>query len=135
MLVGGQSCSKAAKRLSVDNDGLVLRYECLHDAPANEIGHGTDAEDYHVSGRLVVNKNPDGCPDEAEQTDDDECHLPTQALGQQGNGGGSCQGAYRGTGIEDRGCEGAVLLGEVLGRHLDGCGEVASLTEAQDNRL
>ena len=38
----------------VDHDGLVLRNEGLHNAPANEVGHGADAEDHHVGGGLAV---------------------------------------------------------------------------------
>lgn len=36
------------------HDGLVLRYERLHDAPANEVGHGADAEDDHVGSGLAL---------------------------------------------------------------------------------
>ena len=35
-------------------DGLVLRNQGLHDAPADEVGNGTDAEDDHVSSRLAL---------------------------------------------------------------------------------
>ena len=34
-------------------DGLVLRNEGLHDAPANEIGYGTDTEDDHIGCGLT----------------------------------------------------------------------------------
>jgi len=37
----------------VYDDGLVLRYEDLHDAPANEVGDGADAEDDHEAGWLA----------------------------------------------------------------------------------
>ena len=36
----------------LQHDRLVLRYKCLHDAPANEVGYGTDAEDNHVGSRF-----------------------------------------------------------------------------------
>lgn len=36
------------------HNGLVLRHENLHDAPADEISHGADAEDNHVAGRLAL---------------------------------------------------------------------------------
>ena len=35
------------------HDGLILRNECLHDAPADEISHGTDAEHYHIGCGLA----------------------------------------------------------------------------------
>jgi hypothetical protein len=40
--------------LILNHDGLVLRHEGLHDAPADEISHGTDAEHHHVGGRLTL---------------------------------------------------------------------------------
>ena len=36
------------------HDGLVLRDERLHDAPADEVGHGADAEDDHVGCGLAL---------------------------------------------------------------------------------
>ena len=39
-------------QLILNYNRLVLRNKGLHDAPANEVGNGTDAEDYHVGGRL-----------------------------------------------------------------------------------
>ena len=33
-------------------NGLVLRYESLHDDPTYKVGYGADAEDNHVAGRL-----------------------------------------------------------------------------------
>ena len=41
-------------RLVFSNDGLVLRYKGLHDAPADEVGNGTEGEDNHVGGRLAL---------------------------------------------------------------------------------
>ena len=38
----------------LQHDGLVLRYERLHDDPTDEVGHGTDAEDDHIGGRLAL---------------------------------------------------------------------------------
>ena len=35
-------------------DGLVLWYESLHDAPADEVGNGTDAEHHHVGSGLAL---------------------------------------------------------------------------------
>ena len=49
-------------------DGLVLRYERLHDAPADEVGDGADAEYYHVGGRFALEAEEgevgalSGCP-------------------------------------------------------------------------
>ena len=40
--------------LVLSNDGLVLRNEGLHDAPADEVGDSTEGEDYHVGGRLAL---------------------------------------------------------------------------------
>ena len=39
--------------LILEFDGLVLRYEGLHDAPANEVGYGADAEHDHVGSGLT----------------------------------------------------------------------------------
>ena len=41
-------------QLTLNYNGLVLRNKGLHDAPANEVGYGADAEDYHVGGRLSL---------------------------------------------------------------------------------
>ena len=35
-------------------DGLVLRNKGLHNAPADEVSYGTDAEDNHVGSRLAL---------------------------------------------------------------------------------
>ena len=35
-------------------DGLVLRNKGLHDAPADEVGNGADAEHYHVGSGFAV---------------------------------------------------------------------------------
>ena len=35
-------------------DGLVLRYEGLHDAPADKVGYCTDAEHHHIGCGLAV---------------------------------------------------------------------------------
>ena len=40
-------------RCLVEYDGFVLRYQYLHDTPADEIGDGADAEDDEVTGRLA----------------------------------------------------------------------------------
>ena len=40
--------------LVLELDGLVLGYKGLHDAPANEVGNGTDAEDDHVGCGLAL---------------------------------------------------------------------------------
>ena len=45
--------SKASYSL-LNNDGFVLRHKSLHDAPANEISHSTDAEHDHIGGRLAI---------------------------------------------------------------------------------
>ena len=50
----GKSLRGDGQRLVVDDDGLVLRHENLHDAPADEISHSADAEDNHVAGRLAL---------------------------------------------------------------------------------
>ena len=39
--------------LVLELDGLVLWYESLHDAPANEVGNGADAEHNHVGSWLA----------------------------------------------------------------------------------
>ena len=36
------------------HDGLVLRHESLHDEPADEVSHGTNAEDNHIAGGLTA---------------------------------------------------------------------------------
>ena len=36
------------------NDWLVLWYQCLHDAPAYQISHTTDAEYNHVGSWLAI---------------------------------------------------------------------------------
>ena len=36
------------------NDWLVLRNQCLHDAPAYEVSHTTDAEYNHVGTWLAI---------------------------------------------------------------------------------
>ena len=36
------------------DNGLVLRNQYLHDNPANQIGHGADAEDDEVTGRFAL---------------------------------------------------------------------------------
>ena len=38
----------------VQNDWLVLWYQCLHDAPAYQISHTTDAEYNHVGSWLAI---------------------------------------------------------------------------------
>src|SRR5574344_2705904 len=38
----------------LQHDGLIPRDECLHDAPSDEISHGTDAEHHHVSSRFPL---------------------------------------------------------------------------------
>ena len=81
---------------------------------------------------LVVNEYPEGHPDKAQSTDDDECHLPSEQLCQWRNADRSSQGTYRCTGIEDRGGESTVFLGEVLSGHLNGSGEVSALSKRQD---
>ena len=43
------------------HDGLVLRHEGLHDAPADEVSHSTEAEDNHVGGRLAVEAHEGEC--------------------------------------------------------------------------
>ena len=54
----------------LNHDGLVLWYKGLHDAPANEIGHGADAEDNHIGRGLAVETKEGegvallGCPGE-----------------------------------------------------------------------
>ena len=35
-------------------DWLVLWYQGLHDAPAYQVGYGTDAEHYHIGSRLAL---------------------------------------------------------------------------------
>ena len=43
-------------------DGLVLRHEGLHDAPADEVSDGTDAEHHHVGGGLAFEaEEREGC--------------------------------------------------------------------------
>ena len=81
---------------------------------------------------LSVEPDPEGHPDIAQRTDDDERHLPAKELGQHRNGEGSNQGTHGSTAVEDGGGIGAVFLREVLGRHLNGCGEVAGLTQSED---
>ena len=36
------------------DNGFVLRNQYLHDNPANQIGHGADAEDDEVTGRFTL---------------------------------------------------------------------------------
>ena len=88
---------------------------------------------------LLVHEEPEAHPEEAQGTDDQEGHLPAAAdtlilevLRKQRNRGRSDQCTYRRTGVEDRRGEGAVLLREIFGGHLDGGGEVARLTEGED---
>ena len=83
-----------------------------------------------LDGRRI-DKHPEACPYKADGTDDDEGHLPTEGIGQSGNGERRNEGTDRGTGIEDRGGQGTVFLREILGCDLDGCGEVARLTHGQ----
>ena len=40
-------------QLILNHDRLVLQNEGLHDAPANEIGYGTDTEDDHIGCGLT----------------------------------------------------------------------------------
>ena len=40
--------------LILHRDGLVLRYQGLHDAPADEVGDGADAEHYHVGSGFAI---------------------------------------------------------------------------------
>lgn len=81
---------------------------------------------------FLVHEDPEAHPDEAQGADHDEGHLPAPGLRQQRNGQRGEQRADRSAGIEDRGGVGAVLLGEVLGGHLDGCREVARLAQGED---
>ena len=74
---------------------------------------------------------PETHPHEAERADNHEGHLPAELLGQHGDAQRGGQRAHRGSGIEYRGSESAVHLGEVLGRHLDGGGEVARLADGE----
>ena len=46
-------CIWLYNELVLNDDGLVLGNEGFHDAPADEVGHGADAEDYHVGGGLA----------------------------------------------------------------------------------
>ena len=39
--------------LLFSNDGLVLWYEGLHDAPTDEVGDGTEGEDDHIGSGLA----------------------------------------------------------------------------------
>jgi len=80
---------------------------------------------------LLVEPHPQAHPHESQHTDDDEGHLPAPGTRQQGNRGRSGQRAHGGTAVEDGGGEGTVLLGEVLGRHLDGGGEVTRLSQGE----
>ena len=82
--------------------------------------------------RLVIHELPEEHPQEAQRADDDESHLPAEVLGQRRDQERSGQRTHGGACIEDGSGEGAVLLGEVLGRGLDGGREVAALTQCQD---
>ena len=43
----------SVERLIFHSDGFVLRYESLHDAPADEVSDGADAEHHHIGGGLA----------------------------------------------------------------------------------
>ena len=81
---------------------------------------------------FVVDKHPESHPHESQHTDDDESHFPSESLGKGRNAHRCGQSAHRGAGVEDRGGESAVFLGEVLSGHLDGGGEVSALTQGKD---
>ena len=51
---GGGDAGKVKNNRLLNHNGLVLRYEGLHDDPTDEVGNGTDAEDYHVGSGLAV---------------------------------------------------------------------------------
>ena len=46
-------CYDVSNQKSRNDDGLVFRHEGLHDAPADDIGHGTNGEHHHIGGRLA----------------------------------------------------------------------------------
>ena len=80
---------------------------------------------------LVVNEYPEEHPYETQRTNNDKGHLPSENLSQRRNADRCCQSTNRSTCIEDRSGKGAVLLGEILCGHLNGCREVTSLTHGQ----
>ena len=81
---------------------------------------------------LVVHKLPEEHPEEAQSTDDDKRPFPAERLGERRDAERGGEGADGGTCVEDGGGEGAVLLGIIFRRHLDGGGEVARLAERED---
>ena len=82
--------------------------------------------------RLVVHELPEEHPDEAQAADDDKGHFPAKVLGERRDQERSGQCAHGCTCIEDGSSESTVLLGEVLGRGLDGRREVTGLAQRQD---
>ena len=80
---------------------------------------------------LVVHKGPEEHPDETQTAYNDEGHLPAELHGQRRNYQRCCQGTYRCTCIENGSSKGAVFLGEIFRRDLDGGGEVARLAQRQ----
>ena len=75
-------------------DGLVLWNKGLHDAPANEVGNGTDAEHNHVGSRLALETEErevgalSGCPvEELTRTEVNAHRTDTAGHGAQTNDG------------------------------------------------
>ena len=80
---------------------------------------------------LFVEPHPKTHPHEAQRADDDERHLPAPELRDKRNRKRSRQRADGRARVEYRCRERAVLLGEVLCRHLDRGGKVASLADGE----
>ena len=114
---------------------LLLRLRLLHQIGLKllvllDIGQLGGVDKAALGGR-AVHEDPEAHPDEAQHTDDDERQLPAPSLRQIGNAERSDERANRGPGVEDRGREGTVALGEIFGRHLDRRREIARLANGQ----
>ena len=82
--------------------------------------------------RFVIKEHPDAHPYESEKADDNECHFPTQMLGQQWNCQWSKQCADRCARIENRRCISSVFLRKILSRGLDCSREIACFTKCEN---
>src|SRR5258706_8601383 len=79
----------------------------------------------------LVQPEPERQPDQPRDAGEDEGPSPAEGVGDDGNGGGSDDGADVRTGVEDGRGEGALAFREPERHGLDGGGEVATLADAE----
>ena len=107
--------------------------------PAGEGGNfrGKSKEYFGVIGNAFGGSafgepDPESHPKEAEDSDDDECHLPSECGSKRRDGYRGDECSYRCSCVEYRCRECAVLLREIFGSGLDRSREVSGLSEGKD---